>query len=84
MWGDTAVDQVGAVKMVREEGVAYDDEEQHLGIRNVAVGVFNGKKELIASIGVLGPHIRLTREKMSEILPHIKKCAKDISKAMKD
>ena len=73
-----------SLKMIKEEGVAYDDEEQHLGIRNVAVGIFDDKNEIIASIGVLGPHIRLTREKMSEILPHIKKCAKDISKAMED
>ena len=65
---------------IKDEGVAYDDEEYKLGVRNIAAGIKDVEGRVVASVGVLAPSIRLTRAKVIEITPNIKRCAKDISK----
>jgi DNA-binding IclR family transcriptional regulator len=65
---------------IKDEGVAYDDEEYKLGVRNIAAGVKDVEGRIVASVGVLAPSIRLTRAKMIEITPDVKRCAKEISK----
>jgi IclR family transcriptional regulator, KDG regulon repressor len=67
---------------IKSEGVAYDDEEFKLGTRDVAAGIKNVEGRFIASIGILAPSIRLTRAKMIEIAPEVKKCATEISKSL--
>jgi len=71
-----------SLKMVKEEGVAYDDEERYLGIKSVSVPVIDAKRKVIGSIGIMGPSIRLTREKMTALLPDLKSCSVEISKAI--
>jgi len=71
-----------SLKMVKEEGVAYDIEENWLGVGSVAVGIYDNSKNIIASIVVVGPYVRLTRGKMSEILPDIKYCAAEITRVL--
>jgi IclR family acetate operon transcriptional repressor len=61
--------------MVAREGVAYDDEEQSVGIRNVAAGIKNADGKVIATVGVIGPSVRVTRARTREIL-----CAVEIAK----
>jgi DNA-binding IclR family transcriptional regulator len=68
--------------VIAKEGVAYDDEEQHLGIRNVAAAIKDADGKVCAAIGVLGPSLRLTRAKMREITPEVKLCALAISRAL--
>jgi IclR family KDG regulon transcriptional repressor len=67
---------------VARENVAYDDEEQYLGLRNVAVAIKDANNEVRASVGILGPSVRLTMEKMKEMVPDIQKCALAISRDM--
>ena len=64
------------------EGVAFDDEEFKFGTRNVAAGIKDVEGRFIASIGVLAPSVRLTRAKMVEIAPEVKRCAVEISKVL--
>jgi len=68
--------------MVAKEGVAYDDEEEILGIRNVAAGIMNADSKCIAAVGVIGPSVRMTRARMREIAPPVKLCAAEISRAL--
>ncbi len=68
--------------MVAKEGVAYDDEEEMLGIRNVAAGIINADGKVIAAVGVIGPSVRMTRARMREIAPQVKLCAAEISRAL--
>jgi DNA-binding IclR family transcriptional regulator len=68
--------------MVTREGVAYDDEDQFIGIRNVAAGIKNAGGKVIAAVGVIGPSVRMTRARMREIAPQVKLCAEQISKAL--
>jgi|WetSurMetagenome_2_1015567.scaffolds.fasta_scaffold04472_8 DNA-binding IclR family transcriptional regulator len=71
-----------SLKMIKEEGVAYDDEEKYFGIKGLAVPVRDTDGKVIASLGIIGPSIRLTREKMSMLLPDVKNCAQEISKVI--
>jgi IclR family acetate operon transcriptional repressor len=68
--------------MVAREGVAYEDEEQFVGIRNVAAGIKNADGKVIATVGVIGPSVRVTRARTREIAPQVKLCAVEISKAL--
>lgn len=68
--------------MIVKEGIAFDDEEYYIGVRNVAAAIKDGEGKVVASVGVLGPSIRLSRSRMKEIAPEVKKCAMEISKAL--
>ncbi len=72
-------DLKACLKKVAREGVAYDDEERYLGVRSVGAGIRDAEDEIVACVGVSGLSVRLTREKMTEIAPDIKKCAMQIS-----
>jgi IclR family transcriptional regulator, KDG regulon repressor len=64
---------------IRQEGVAFDDEEESQGVRGVAAGLVNGEGKLVGSIGVIAPSVRLTRAKMRKLAPIVKNCAFQIS-----
>lgn len=68
--------------MIRQEGVAIDDEEGFLGIRGIAATLRNNEGNVVGSITILGPSIRLTREKLRECVPIVKETALRISRAL--
>jgi len=68
--------------IVKQEEVAFDDEEYALGVRGVAAALRNNDDSVIGAIGVLGPSVRLTRARMREIVPAVKSCALEISKEL--
>ena len=65
--------------IVRQEGVAFDDEEFSLGVRGVAAGIRDSNDKIVGSIAVVAPSVRLTRAKMRELAPDVKSCAEEIS-----
>ena len=67
------------LKKVSEEGVAYDNEEHYLGIRSVSAGIKDTNGKITFCMAVLGPSVRLTREKLVEIMPDVKYYAMEIS-----
>jgi IclR family KDG regulon transcriptional repressor len=68
--------------IIREEGVAFDDEEYDLGIRSVGAALKNGEGEVVGAISILGPSVRLTHAKLQEYVPIVKKCALEISREL--
>ena len=68
--------------MIRQEGVAIDDEEGFLGIRGIAATLRNNEGNVVGAITILGPSIRLTREKLRECVPIVKENALKISRAL--
>jgi DNA-binding IclR family transcriptional regulator len=68
------------IAIIASEEVAFDTEEFYMGVSNVAAGVRNADGKTVAAVGILGPSVRLTRNRMVEMVPHIKKCASDISR----
>ncbi|OGO22772.1 MAG: hypothetical protein A2144_10515 [Chloroflexi bacterium RBG_16_50_9] len=67
---------------VKREGVAFDEEEKELGVRNVAAVIKDSDGNVVAAIGIVGPTIRLTRQKIREFIPIIKSHALEISQAL--
>jgi DNA-binding IclR family transcriptional regulator len=64
---------------IREKGYAIDDEELALGVRCIAVPIFNYTGNCIAAISIAGPSVRMTVEKIKEIKPDIMAVGKTIS-----
>jgi IclR family KDG regulon transcriptional repressor len=67
---------------VRREGIAIDDEEGFIGIRGIAAALKNDEGNVVGAITILGPSIRLTREKLQECVPVVKTTAREISRAL--
>jgi len=70
------------LKEIRREGVAFDDEENDLGVRDIASPLKNMDGIVIATIGVIGPSVRITKQRMHEISIIVKQYAKDVSSAL--
>jgi IclR family transcriptional regulator, KDG regulon repressor len=68
--------------MVKQEGVAFDDEEYSVGIRGIAAALKNEERNVVGAIGILGPTVRLTRAKARECVPLLKKCALEVSREL--
>jgi IclR family KDG regulon transcriptional repressor len=54
------------LEMVRNQGYAVDDEEDHLGTRCVAAPIRNELGHVIAAISISGPTIRVTWKKVQD------------------
>ena len=57
-------------------------EEYFIGVRNVAVAIKDGEGNVPGAVSVLGPTVRLTRARMTEIVPDIKHFTAKISKEL--
>ncbi len=67
------------LKKVREDGVAYDNEECEIGARCVAVPIYGAEGKVIAGISIMGPKTRLTDEVIAPRLNDLKNIAEEIS-----
>jgi len=68
--------------IVRQQGVAIDDEEYCLGVRGIAASLKDENGAVIGAISILGPSVRLTREKIRVYVDSIKVCACRITRDM--
>jgi len=71
-------DLLEELQKVREKGYALDMEECEVGIRCVSAPIFLGE-DVIASISISGPSVRLTDEKILEYIPLLCEMAHEIS-----
>jgi DNA-binding IclR family transcriptional regulator len=65
---------------VREEGIAFDNEEHSIGTTGFAVAIKNGKGKIIAAIGIIAPMSPIISSKIKKCIPIIKNYANEISK----
>lgn len=65
---------------VREVGYALDWDENEFGVRCIAAPVRDASGDVIASIGVSGPAIRITDDKRDFLAAHVSSVATDISR----
>jgi IclR family transcriptional regulator, KDG regulon repressor len=82
---NTIIDKDSLVKQmneVRRSGVAYDDEENELGLRSIAAPIRDWEGRVIAAISIIGPTARITKQRLTELAPIIKDYALRISQAM--
>jgi len=63
---------------VREEGIAYDDEERLEGLRCVAAPILDGDDDPVAAVSVSGPLARFSTERFREEVPETIKKAVNV------
>lgn len=70
------------LKKIREDGIAFDNEENIEGLTCVAAPIFDGTGRAKYSISVSGPTIRMTQQKINEAIHVVKDAAKKISEEL--
>ena len=70
------------LKQIRRDGVAFEDEEHELGIRTVSAPVRDWENNVAAAISIIGPSVRMTKQRMLNIAPMVKGYALKISQGM--
>ena len=70
------------LEQVRAQGYAVDDEEFDLGVRCIAVPVFDFRGKAAASIGISGPATRVTTERLPELAAIVVEIGKALSERM--
>jgi IclR family KDG regulon transcriptional repressor len=65
--------------IVKQQGVAIDDEEYALGVRGVGAAFKDENGLVLGAITILGPSVRLSRERLRECASAVKDCAIKIS-----
>lgn len=64
---------------IREQGQALDNEEFEEGLRCVAAPLWDYTGTVVASAGVAGPHIRVTPDRVSDLIKVVREIAGEIS-----
>ncbi|MFC4440159.1 MULTISPECIES: IclR family transcriptional regulator [Natrialbaceae] len=59
------------LETIREEQIAYDDEERLKGLRSVAAPILDGSDSVIGSISIAGPTHRMQGDRFRTELPEI-------------
>jgi DNA-binding IclR family transcriptional regulator len=67
---------------IKQTGVAFDDEEQELGMRMIAAPITDFEGNVAAAIGILGYTRTISKPRMNELGSLLKKYALQISRAM--
>jgi IclR family transcriptional regulator, KDG regulon repressor len=68
--------------IIRREGISFDNEEFEVGIRSVAAQILGEEGTVVAALAVIGPSVRISIQKMQDMLPSIKQYAHEISKSI--
>jgi len=68
--------------IVHRDGVAYDDEEYEIGIRGAAAVIKNGEKSVVGAVCIMGPSLRLNKERLKQCGNQVRKCAESISREL--
>jgi len=67
---------------VKEQGYAEDVEEQEIGLRCIAVPVYDRFNQVIAGLSISLPTIRFTEEKKTEYIAELRAAARRISEKL--
>lgn len=70
------------LERVREDGVAIDREECVPGVMDVAAPIVDSDGKFAACLGVYVPTPRATDEKIASLIPMVKNCVLEISRAL--
>lgn len=71
------------LETIRREGVAIDEQEMTEHASAIAVPIFGrGDDEPAASIAVMGPSARLTRERLEALAPRMREIGRDVSRTL--
>jgi DNA-binding IclR family transcriptional regulator len=69
---------------IADQGYALDDEENDLGVRCISAPVFNALGDAIGCVGIDGPTIRMTDDRLPKLIEDVKTAARHLSDAIDD
>jgi DNA-binding IclR family transcriptional regulator len=75
-------DYIAHLATVQALGYASDDEEHEEGIRCIAVPIMDHTGRPVAAVSISGPTVRMSREKVREILPSLIRAGRELSASM--
>jgi IclR family acetate operon transcriptional repressor len=67
------------LESVRTAGYAYDDEEHQPGVRCIAAPVYDRYAQVVAAIGISGPTVRVTPERVAPLAALVMQAARELS-----
>jgi DNA-binding IclR family transcriptional regulator len=67
---------------IRERGYASAVDELEQGLAAIAAPIFGPDGDVVAALSISGPTIRLTRERMLELAPHLITQAAQVSERL--
>jgi DNA-binding IclR family transcriptional regulator len=67
---------------VRQHGYAVDDEEFDIGVRCIAVPVFDFRGKAVGAIGISGPATRMTPERLPALAEIVVEIGKTLSERL--
>jgi DNA-binding IclR family transcriptional regulator len=71
------------IETIRKEGFALDKEECIPDVSSISASLKSfDKSSIVAAIGIIGPTVRLTDDRIREFIDPLKNCAQEISKAL--
>jgi IclR family acetate operon transcriptional repressor len=73
---------IAQLETIRKWGYALDEGEQEMGVRCVAISIPNIPS--LAAISVSGPRSRMTGARIKEVLPVLKRVARELSEEFND
>jgi IclR family acetate operon transcriptional repressor len=68
-----------AIRVIRQRGWSFDDEEHALSTRCVAAPIYNEHAEVLGAISVAGPSSRLPDERIKQLGPLVAHIAEDLT-----
>lgn len=71
-----------AIRKVKRQGYAVEDEECDEGTRCIAAPIHNGEGRIVAAVGVAGPRVRIRKSEFSRIAPVVIEAAAQISERL--
>lgn len=72
------------VERTRDRGFSMDDEEAILGVRCVAAPIVSATGELLAALGIQGPAVRMSPDRLRDLGPRAISAAEEISHLLPD
>lgn len=67
---------------IRQQGYAYDDEENTEGVRCLAAPVYDQSEAVVACIGISGPTVRMTLERIADYVTMVLDASKELSSSL--
>lgn len=71
-----------ALKQIRHQGFAVDNEEFELGLRCVAVPVFGAHGQAVCAVSISGPTVRVTDTALPQLITELRSSARAIEAAL--
>lgn len=76
----TSIDElIIHLEKVKQRGFSTDEEEYNFGVTSIAAPIYDHNNTVVAAVGISGPSIRMSSERIYELAPSVVGAAREIS-----